>query len=321
MTEDLNIGLEAQAFNDRLISRNTNSFIPDLKNYQDNPYFYKSFWRRKKYSDLYVGVMSQTYVSTFKKFLPPGSTILDFGCGPGYFALDLARSGFNVVAYDIADYCIKSADEYLKTLPSNEITGSVTYSSKFETCASVSYDGILCSGVLHHLPNLTSTLDQLTSLFRSDSDNILMFHEPYHKSWTRNDAFIVSIIRLLLSKSGLWYEDLNVTSSEELTQLVADIHTEYVFERDPHETGGQSPNDLSCDYQEILTELNNRFSTVETWPSRSFIYRVLGGLRSTPSIEDDLADLLELIDRTGIDNNLLKPNYMYGFARTLRNTH
>ena len=45
---------------------------------------------------LYVGEMSKYYVKLFKKKLKKNAKILDLGCGPGYFSLELARAGFNV---------------------------------------------------------------------------------------------------------------------------------------------------------------------------------------------------------------------------------
>ena len=316
---DNRLKLEATAFNDRLSTRQSNDFIPDLKNYKDNNYFYKSFWRRKKYADIYVGIMAANYISSFSKFLNPGATILDFGCGPGYFSLELARCGFNVISYDIADKCIDSAQIYLDSLVGeSELRNRIKYTSDLNDIQKYLYDGVLCSGVLHHLPNLNETLDFISQYFKDPSNALLVFHEPSHRSWSKTDAFVTAIIRLLLSHSGSWYEDIQVNKKEDLSQLVTDIFIEYTTERDPHEKGGQSPNDLSCDYDQIMLELSNRFVSLDTWPSRSFIYRTMGGLRGPTNIENSYADLLELIDKCGVEDGILQPNYMYGVARSLK---
>jgi 2-polyprenyl-3-methyl-5-hydroxy-6-metoxy-1,4-benzoquinol methylase len=312
--DDLNLEEEACAFSHRLEERTSNNFIPDLQNYQDNSFFYKSFWRRKIFTDLYVGFMSSTYVSKFSDSLDKNARILDFGCGPGYFSIDLARAGFSVTGYDIADFCIQNANTYIASIDNSGLAGSLQFTSSLEDVKSIKYDAILCSGVLHRLRDLESTLDMLTTLYTSPKSALLLFHEPYHKSWRHNDAFVVAIIRSLLSVAELWYEDLHVKSADDLDKLVNSIYTEYVTERDPHEVDGQSPNDLSCDYDNIVTSIHARFRSVSTWPSRSFIYRVLGGLRSTNLREDALARLLEIIDKVGIDSGFLMPNYMYGMA-------
>ena len=41
--------------------------------------------------------------------------ILDLGCGPGYFSLELARAGFQVVGVDISDKMISIANKNLKS--------------------------------------------------------------------------------------------------------------------------------------------------------------------------------------------------------------
>ena len=318
MPEELNLNLEAKAFSQRLKGRSDNNFIPDLKNYRDNDYFYKSFWRRKTYVDYYIGEMSNTYIQKFSACLPPESCILDFGCGPGYFSLELARAGFNVIAYDIADFCIDNARGYLKSINEPGLASKILFTNSLEDVMKYSYEGILCSGVLHHLPNLQDTVHSLVSYFKNPSKAVLVFHEPFHNSWKRQDAYIVAIIRSILSASNLWFEDYDYSDTTNFGKIVDSIFEEYVTERDPHEKGGQSPNDLSCDYVEIMSVLNQYFERVDTWPSRSFIYRVLGGIRADKITEDRLAKCLEIVDRFGIESGLLQPNYMYGFASSLK---
>lgn len=43
--------------------------------------------------------------------LPPGSLLLDLGCGYGRHAVYLARWGYNVVCYDLSDYLLERARE------------------------------------------------------------------------------------------------------------------------------------------------------------------------------------------------------------------
>jgi len=308
-----NLKEEAQAFNDRLSERTSNNFVPDLQNYKDNDFFYKSFWRKKTYTDMYVGVMSKTYIDQFETYLSPNSRILDFGCGPGYFSLELARAGYNVLAYDIADTCISTASDYLNSLDDPDLIGRLTYTSNLEDLSQYKFDGVLCSGVLHHLKDVGDSVSYLKGLMLDSS--VLVFHEPNHKSWTKNDAFLVSIVRSILAASNLWYENISVQNNDDLHSLVESVFQEYVYERDPSEKDGQSPNDLSCDFDEICAVLCKNFSSVKTWPSRAFIYRCLGGLRSDIiGHEDLLAKLLECIDSYGVSQGLLNSNYMYGVA-------
>lgn len=313
-----NLQLEAEAFDKRISDRTNNGFIPDIENYIDNDYFYKSFWRKKKYVDLYVGEMANNYKNTFQKNLNSNSRILDFGCGSGYFSLELARLGFDVVGYDISEDCIKIAKDYLETLDENSIKGNLKYANKLEDIKLNHFDGILCSGVLHHIKDLNETLNLFKSFYKEKNTALIVFHEPCHKKWAKSDAFVVAILRSLFNELSVWYEKEEKFSNEdELKDLMDNILFEYVYERDKDEVEGQSPNDLSSDFEEISSILSKNFLKFETWPSRSFIYRLLGGIRSTPEKENKIADMLEIIDRFGVKNGFLNPNYMYGYAKGL----
>ena len=316
---DGDLGKEAQAFDQRLIERTNNNFIPDITEATDNDFFYKSFWRRKEYVDLYFGHLASNYIDVFIRELKPGSTILDFGCGPGYFCLELARAGFNVIGCDIASHVINTASTYACSLDDKAISERIFYTSNIEDLKDHSIDAVLCSGVLHHLKDLNKTLSGFHSLFKSKEDAVLLFHEPFHRSWSKSDAFIVATIRYILSQSGNWYEDLEFLTQKDFGIYVDSVFEEYVMERDPSEKEGQSPNDLSCDFESITAITSAHFNFLDTWPSRAFIYRCMGGVRSNPSQESRIARALEIIDSFGVASNSLKPNYMYGLAKGLKN--
>ena len=135
--QDSSLHIEAEAFNARLAERKANKFVPDIQKCTDNDFFYKSFWRRNKYVDLYFGVMASSYIDYFRKSLKPGACILDFGCGPGYFSLELARAGFTVLGYDIADGCIASAKEYLLSLNDPNLSSRLDYVDNIEDILSL----------------------------------------------------------------------------------------------------------------------------------------------------------------------------------------
>ena len=58
--------------------------------------------RHPDFAKLYVGENVKILWLTFSKKLKKNAKILDLGCGPGYFSLELARAGFNVVGVDIS---------------------------------------------------------------------------------------------------------------------------------------------------------------------------------------------------------------------------
>ena len=108
-----NLSSEASAFTKRINARSEKGFVPDLQNLKVCNFFYKSFWRHPYFAKLFVGEMSKYYVIFFKKNLRKNARILDLGCGPGYFSLELARAGFEVVGIDVSKGAINSANKTL----------------------------------------------------------------------------------------------------------------------------------------------------------------------------------------------------------------
>jgi len=79
--------------------------------------------------------------------LKPGMTVLELGCGAGYFTQELARSGADVVAIDVSP-------ELLEMARGNCSAPNVQY--EIENAYALSYDdavfdSVVGSSVLHHL--------------------------------------------------------------------------------------------------------------------------------------------------------------------------
>jgi len=315
---DDSLSAEADAFNRRINERQSAGFVPDLERITENEYFYKSFWRDPFYADLYVGTLSRSYIRYFRQYIGQGASILDVGCGPGYFSLELARQGFNVVGIDISAGAVDAAKGALAEARLGDDFGSLSFFcgtlQEFLVDDSRTFDGILSSGFLHHIPNLGSEVRSFASALKPGG--VLVMHEPQHLQFTEQDAFWVATMRLLLSRLKAWYEDYaEVEASRDFHELVVATHQEFVLERDISEPLGQSPNDLSADRDAILQALETHFSLLEVSPSRSFIYRTLGGLRGSGEMRHDLATLLSLIDSVGVERGYLNANYFYAVAQ------
>ncbi|MGJ8682419.1 class I SAM-dependent methyltransferase [Paraglaciecola sp.] len=319
---DHDIEAEAEAFNSRITERSQAGFIADLRRNVRCEYFYKSFWRDPKFTDLYVGEMNRNYLRLVSQNLGPNQRILDVGCGAGYFSLELAREGHYVTGIDIADKAIDTAQKVLDQNPYKDKFGSLEYrvSSIEELLDSDlqanQYDAVLFSGVLHHLEDIDSILKMAKTLL-SDG-GIVLGHEPCHENWTQSDASVVALIRCLLALTNSWHEEIDELlpqyDESSLEQLVSDIKTEYVEERDKTE-GGQSPHDNTFNGKQIIESVRANFDLLEETPSSSFIYRVLGGIRNNIETEHKLAEFLASFDKFGVKNKIINPNYFYFCAR------
>lgn len=86
-------------------------------------------------------------VKMLTKHLAPGMTVLELGCGTGYFTRELARSGAEIVAIDISP-------ELLQIAKANCPAPNVRY--EIQNAYELSYqdnvfDSVVGSSVLHHL--------------------------------------------------------------------------------------------------------------------------------------------------------------------------
>ncbi len=303
---------EARAFDIRISERVRAGFIPDLRRAVKCDYFYKSFWREPQFIALYLGRINEVYLELLGRYCKRGAEILDVGCGAGYMSLELARNGYHVDAFDISSASIREAEDVLRENTYTEGFGSLRYSVAPLHEVRGEFDVVLFSVSLHHMTDMPGALDKARSLLRPGGH--LLCYEPCHDRWTKGDAAQVALIRGLLALTGFWYapEEIKPQLFDEagLESLVADIHEEYVEERDKHELG-QSPHDNEASGSEMLLALRERFTELETRPGHSFIYRLLGGIRATDAVTYELAEFIAAYDRFAVKVGNLNPNGFY----------
>lgn len=307
-----NLTTEAKAFSKRINQRSKEGFVPDLQNLNVCNFFYKSFWRHPDFAKLYVGEMSKYYVNFFKKKLKKNAKILDLGCGPGYFSLELARAGFNVVGVDISKGAISTAKKTMLNLNRNKrLKLSYICSNLSKLKFKEEFDGVLCSGFLHHIKNVNKLSAQIKKSMKKKS--YLLIYEPQHKEWKESDALLVMFLRHIFKELNMWH-DKKIKSPKNLANFkdqLTQVHNEFYFERDIQEKSGQSPNDLSSDKNDILKALKKDFKLIDIKPGFSFIYRFLGGLRGSQNKLKKLAKLIANLEKLSLQAGILNANYFY----------
>jgi SAM-dependent methyltransferase len=97
-------------------------------------------------------------VTMLSKHLRPGMSVLELGCGAGYFTRELARSGADIVAIDVSP-------ELLEIARANCSAPNVRY--EIQNAYELSYpdagfDSVVGSSVLHHL----ETEEALREIYR-----------------------------------------------------------------------------------------------------------------------------------------------------------
>ncbi len=103
--------------------------------------------------------------------LKPGMTVLELGCGAGYFTKELARSGAEIVAIDV------SAD-LLEIAKANCPASNVRYEIQ-DACAltypDATFDSVVGSSILHHL-QIESALREMCRVLKPSGT--IYFTEP-----------------------------------------------------------------------------------------------------------------------------------------------
>jgi transcriptional regulator with XRE-family HTH domain len=107
----------------------------------------------EKYKDeeYYWGIAPNTMCYEIMKLRPPVKPyrVLDIGCGEGKDAVFLAKNGYRVTAFDVAENGIEKARELAKH---NHVEVDFFVANMHEYKIDAEYDIIFSSGVLHYLP-------------------------------------------------------------------------------------------------------------------------------------------------------------------------
>jgi SAM-dependent methyltransferase len=96
----------------------------------------------------------------------PGSRFLDAGCGTGYNAVRLARHGFDVVAGDFSEEVLSRARENVADSGLQERVELRRENLLELTLADQSADHVICWGVLMHIPEVETAIDELVRVLK-----------------------------------------------------------------------------------------------------------------------------------------------------------
>ena len=125
-------------------------------------------WRRLQAP--YQSLEFMVTMDRLGKHLPKSGSILDVGGGPGRYAIELCRRGYQVLLLDISEGCLNLAEEKIRTEPKDvrerlqdTITGDVRDLSGLESSR---FDAVLCLDPLSYLPSAEERSKALSELVR-----------------------------------------------------------------------------------------------------------------------------------------------------------
>jgi ubiquinone/menaquinone biosynthesis C-methylase UbiE len=137
-----------------------------------------------------------------QRYIAEGITVLDLGCGPGYFTTEIARmlggSG-KVIAADLQDGML---DKVRKKIKGTALEPRVELHKCEETSTGISetVDFILCFYMIHEVPDQNSLFMELKSILRPGGRLYIIepkFHvsnKDFEKMLVRLDSFGFEII-------------------------------------------------------------------------------------------------------------------------------
>ncbi len=272
---------EKEHFNHLADERRRVGFVPDLRRMGDNDHFYLSPYRRQALANLSLQIVSGFAVSRLQSVLPSGGKILDLGGGNGWFALELARAGYQVTSVDLSETNVEVARTALKEADLSPGQGAVFYHAgdlASWTPESFDFDAVCFNGSLHHLPDPALVLSRTLDWLKPKS--WIVAAEPQPGNYGETEGIIAAALRLALSAAGAWYEPIPLPrNAEELEGFVETTRLEYANWADARESGNQSPNNNAADGDAILPLIERDFECLDMAPVHALQHRLIGGTR------------------------------------------
>lgn len=103
---------------------------------------------------------------TIVDLVPPGSKVLDAGCGEGVLSVELAKKGCTVVGVDISEPNIAAAKAYAQSEGVANQTNFATGDIENLAFENRSFDYVVSSHVLEHIPDFVRGVTELNRVAR-----------------------------------------------------------------------------------------------------------------------------------------------------------
>lgn len=313
---------EASAFDRQIRERVKNGHIPDLRRAVDCEYFYNNSWRDPFYVKIDFGeqfTIIDDAIQAYSQKQKDLIKILEVGCGPGHFSLELARQGYNVTGLDLSEECIRVAKLFSENDPWKESRGSLEYLNvdflSDKALGSKKFDIVIFIGALHHFPDQQSVMSRVNSIL--NSDGLIIAHEPTRDRVTTGNAGFVYLVKTLLSLADGYFENTPVPESDkEWNSQVENIISKLKYE-DKELGKTQSINDNEAGYKEMLSALSSQFNILKCEDRYAFFHEIIGGLRFEREKNHVIANFLKNIDTFLCNEHVLQPTEFFFVGRKL----
>jgi ubiquinone/menaquinone biosynthesis C-methylase UbiE len=129
-----------------------------------------------------------------KPYIGKGMTILDLGCGPGFFSIEIARllnDTGKVIAADLQEGMLEKVNNKIKgtkleqRIELHKCRGNETGITEY-------VDFVLCFYMIHEVPNQENLFNELKSLLKPDG-KVFIIEPKFHVSKRAFEKMIVSL--------------------------------------------------------------------------------------------------------------------------------
>lgn len=299
------IELEGIAFDNQIKDRINNGYIPDLRKATPCEYFYNNTWRHPDYVELDVKEQFLLVKNIINKEFDSNVRILEIGCGPGHFSLELARSGYDVMGIDVSKFCIEVAESYSDKDEWKLNRGLLEYQCVdfFELSIKEKFDVIIFIGAMHHFNDIEKLLIKVKK--HLNKNGIIIAHEPTRDRVSKKNASIAVLIKSILSILDGYYLKIDEILIED--DLEKSIDMEYFKLRYELEDGSkvQSVNDNESGFIEMISGLRANFKEVYFEERYAIFHELIGGLRFEQEVNKKIAKLIHDFDNLFCNQDIL----------------
>jgi ubiquinone/menaquinone biosynthesis C-methylase UbiE len=129
-----------------------------------------------------------------KPYIKEGMTVLDVGCGPGFFTLEIAKMLNNSGKVIAADLQQGMLDKIRQKLTGTRLESIIELHKCEETKLGIteSIDFILAFWIIHEVPDDERLFDELKSILKSDGQ-ILIIEPKFHVSKEKFKKMVTEI--------------------------------------------------------------------------------------------------------------------------------
>lgn len=149
--------------------------------------------------------VKETDTETFSKHLwgfdqYRGKRVLDIGCGPGWYSVNMAKNGARVVSLDLTENAIFRCRRYFKAYGLHG--DKVVADAEQLPFKSNSFDGVISNGVLHHAPDIRKAVEEVYRILKPGGHSTISIY--YRNALLRWPTFHMTrfVIRSLLNESS-----------------------------------------------------------------------------------------------------------------------